>query len=164
MDDPTLLAFGLVSKDNEGIAVGEPAPDTELTRLHGGAPATLADYRGKWALVNFWASWCRPCRDEAPILESFYRRNRGRGVDIVGVDTQDLSGDAEAFVREFDLTYPQLRDGTGDFSQEQLGTTGVPESFLLDPRGRLVLHALGPVSEDYLRSNLLPNLEGRATG
>ena len=146
--------------------IGQQAPETKLPPLEGVDLPGLdsSDFIGKVTLVNVWASWCVPCRTESPTLERFYKAHRGPDFTILGIDTNDLTGDASAFLRRYGITYPQLRDGSGDFSRDQLGTTGVPESFLLDPRGRLVLHALGPVSDDYLRSNLLPNLEGRTTG
>jgi cytochrome c biogenesis protein CcmG/thiol:disulfide interchange protein DsbE len=161
-----LLAYGLLKKSSDSLAIGDPVPDAgaELPRLGGDGTASLADYRGRWVLVNVWASWCVPCRTESPALERFFDAHRGPDFTILGIDTNDLSGDAIAFLRRYGVTYPQLRDGSGDFSQEQLGTTGVPESFLVDPRGRLILHALGPVGDDYLRLNVLPHLNGRATG
>jgi cytochrome c biogenesis protein CcmG, thiol:disulfide interchange protein DsbE len=122
----------------------------------------LAAYRGKPLVVNFWASWCTPCRDESPALERFYRAHAGQRFTILGIDSNDLSGDALSFVRKYRITYPHLRDGSGEYSQEELGTTGVPESFLVGPDGRLVLHRLGPVTTDYLDSNVAPYLTGKA--
>jgi cytochrome c biogenesis protein CcmG/thiol:disulfide interchange protein DsbE len=110
-----------------------------------------------------WASWCTPCREESPTLERFYEEHRKRDFVVLGVDTQDLSGDALKFVREYGVTYPQLHDPEGDYADD-LGTTGVPESFLVDPQGQLVLHRPGPVTADYLDSNVLPYLMGRSTG
>ena len=159
-----LLAFGLLKKGGSALAVGEPIPSatTELPRLDGGGTGSLADYRGRWLLVNVWASWCDPCRTESPALERFYRAHGGPDFTILGVDTNDLTDDALGFVRRYGITYPQLRDGTGDFAQEQLGTTGVPESFLIEPDGDLVLHSLGPVTDAYLRQNVAPYLMGEA--
>ncbi len=93
-------------------------------------------------LVNVWASWCLPCRDEAPALEAFYRehkdQNQGPDLEVLGVDTQgDNAEEALAFVDEFELSYPQLHDGAGDYAEEALNTTGVPESFLVAPDGTL---------------------------
>jgi thiol-disulfide isomerase/thioredoxin len=159
-----LLAFGLLKKSSDSLAIGDPVPDatTELPRLDGDGTAALADYRGRWVLVNVWASWCVPCRTESPALQRFYEAHRGRAFTILGIDSNDLSDDALAFERRYAITYPQVRDGTGDYSQGQLGTTGVPESFLISPQGKLVLHSLGPVSDEYLRSNVLPYLQGGA--
>ncbi|MGH2991016.1 MAG: TlpA family protein disulfide reductase [Solirubrobacterales bacterium] len=147
-----LLGFGLATKESEGIAVGEPAPEAELSSLEGEGTGSIAEYRGKWVVVNFWASWCTPCRDEAPALQRFYEENRDRGLVVLGIDTQDLSEDALDFVREFDLTYPQLRDPDSDspLSEEAFGATGLPESYVIDPRGDLALIRRGPVDEEYL--------------
>jgi thiol-disulfide isomerase/thioredoxin len=98
-----LLAFGLDAKNGAQIAVGEPAPDGAVETLDGTGEVSLADHRGRWILLNFWASWCEPCRTEAPAIERFADQNPD--VVVIGMDTEDLSGDAEDFVREFDLTY-----------------------------------------------------------
>ena len=157
-----LLGYGLLNKSAEALEPGEAVPATSLPRLDGEGSGSIADYRGRWVLVNVWASWCTPCRDESPALERFYRAHRDRRFTILGIDSNDLSDDALSFVRKYGITYPQLRDGSGDFSQQELGTTGVPESFLVGPDGRLVLHRLGPVTGDYLDSNVVPYLTGEA--
>lgn len=155
-----LLGFGLLSKGSAGVTIGEPAPDGPLPRLSGNGEGSLADYRGRWVLVNFWASWCDPCREEAPALERLQRDRAGPRFTVLGIDTRDLSGDGRAFVREFDLTYPQLRDGDGQ-AGEEFGTTGVPENFLVDPQGRVRLLRRGPVTEEYLRRYVIPMLPER---
>jgi len=154
-----LLTFGLLSKGSSGLALGEAAPASPLPRLEGGGSGSLADYRGRWVLVNFWASWCVPCREEAPALERFQRRHADADFTVLGIDSRDLSGDGRAFVERFGLTYPQLRDGDGDAAAEY-GTTGVPENFLVDPRGRVRLLVRGPVSEEYLDRYVAPLLPG----
>jgi cytochrome c biogenesis protein CcmG/thiol:disulfide interchange protein DsbE len=92
-----LLGFGLLSKGEATIAVGEPVPDRELPVLGGAGQRSIADYRGNWVLVNLWASWCVPCRQEAPELDEFARRYRERGVAVLGINVQDNSDDALAF-------------------------------------------------------------------
>lgn len=154
-----LLTVGLLSKGSSRIALGEPAPTAPLPRLDGGGSGSLADYRGRWVLVNFWASWCIPCREEAPALESFQRQYSGDDFTVLGIDSRDLSGDGRAFVGRFGLSYPQLRDGNGDAAHEY-GTTGVPENFLVDPRGKVRLLVVGPISEEYLDRYVAPLLSG----
>jgi cytochrome c biogenesis protein CcmG/thiol:disulfide interchange protein DsbE len=154
-----LLAFGLLSKGSTGVDLGEEEPAGALPNLEGKGSGSLADYRGHWVLVNFWASWCGPCREEAPVLESFQRRHGGGRFTVLGIDTRDLSGDGRRFVRQYGLTYPQLRDGNGQRAHD-FGTTGVPENFLIDPRGKLRLLRRGPVTEEYLRQYVAPLLPG----
>jgi cytochrome c biogenesis protein CcmG, thiol:disulfide interchange protein DsbE len=150
-----LLAFGLTTKGSDALAVGEPVPDPELPHLDGSGSGSLADYRGDWVLVHVWASWCVPCRDESPALQSFHERHSGDGFTVLGVDTEDTTEAGLEFVDEFELTYPQLHDGPGEYKDE-LATTGVPESFLVDPEGELALHRPGPVTEEYLREAVQP--------
>jgi len=157
-----LLGYGLLNKSAKALEPGERVPATVLPKLDGHGTGSVADYRGRWVLVNVWASWCVPCRDESPALERFYRAHRGQRFTVLGVDSNDLSDDALKFVRRYGVTYPQLRDGSGDFSQGELGTTGVPESFLVGPDGKLALHRLGPVTPAYLDSNVVPYLTGKA--
>lgn len=152
-----LLVFGLVNKGTSGLTVGDTAPVEPLPRLEGGGSESLADYRGRWVLVNFWASWCLPCRDEAPALERFQRQHGGPGFTVLGIDSRDLSSDGLAFVEEYGLSYPQLRDGDGDAAKDY-GTTGVPENFLVDPRGKVRLLVRGPISEEQLREEVAPLL------
>jgi cytochrome c biogenesis protein CcmG, thiol:disulfide interchange protein DsbE len=154
-----LLTFGLLSKGSSGVGLNQAAPTGALPRLGGGGSQSLAAYRGRWALVNFWASWCVPCREEAPVLERFQRRYGGRRFTVVGIDTRDLSGDGRGFARRYGLTYPQLRDGDGAMAHD-FGTTGVPENFLIDPAGRLRLARRGPVTAAYLRRYVAPLLPG----
>jgi cytochrome c biogenesis protein CcmG, thiol:disulfide interchange protein DsbE len=154
-----LLGFGLLSKGGASIEVGEAAPNGALPRLDGNGTGSVSDYRGKWVLVNFWASWCVPCRDESPALESFYRRHRAQRFVVLGIDTRDLTGDGRKFVEQYGVSYPQLRDGDGDAAHD-FGTTGVPESFLVDPKGRLVLIRRGPVDEEYLDQFVAPLIRG----
>ncbi|HMI81516.1 MAG TPA: TlpA disulfide reductase family protein [Solirubrobacterales bacterium] len=152
-----LLVFGLVSKGSAGIAVGEVAPAKPLPRLEGDGDGSLADYRGRWVLVNFWASWCLPCREEAPALERFQRQHGGPGFTVLGIDSRDLTEDGRDFVAQYELSYPQLRDGDGDAAHEY-GTTGVPENYLVDPAGKVRLLVRGPVSEEWLRDEVAPLL------
>jgi len=154
-----LLAFGLVAKNGAQIAVGETAPDGTVETLDGTGEASLADHQGKWILLNFWASWCEPCRTEAPAIEKFSKDNPD--VVVIGMDTEDLSGDAQDFVREFGLTYEMLHDGDGD-RKDAYGIFALPETFLIDPDGKLALIQRGPVDEKFLNEQVKPLITGEA--
>jgi cytochrome c biogenesis protein CcmG, thiol:disulfide interchange protein DsbE len=156
-----LLGFGLLSKGEAKIAVGDPVPDRVLPVLGGPGQSSIAEYKDRWVLVNLWASWCIPCRQEAPVLDRFARQYRRHGVDVLGINVQDNSGDALAFLREYGVDYPQLRS-IGDERSEAFGSTGVPENFLVDPRGHLALIWRGPVDESFLEQQVVPIVEGHS--
>lgn len=156
-----LLGFGLLSKGETKIAVGEPVPDRTLPVLGGAGEGSIGDYRGRWVLVNLWASWCGPCREEAPALDDFAQRYRKLGVSVLGINVQDNSDDALAFLRDNGVAYRQLRS-VGDERSAAFGSTGVPENFLVDPRGRLALIWRAPVDETFLEQEIVPILEGRS--
>jgi cytochrome c biogenesis protein CcmG, thiol:disulfide interchange protein DsbE len=151
-----LLGYGLLSKSNSSLAVGDRAPDKELTRLGGPGTGDIADYRGKWVFVNFWASWCAPCKEEAPALESFQDANSPHNFTVLGINLDDTTGDAQEFVQRYGLTYPQLREGDGSDRRDAYGMTGFPESFLINPQGNVALIRRGPVDDQYLQQNVLP--------
>ena len=139
--------FGLliwkVAKDDSGaagkLAKGEHpvAPAFTLDRLDGSGPLALTSLRGKAVIVNFWASWCVPCKDEAPALQATFERHRKDGLVVVGVDVEDFTQDARRFAKRFGLTYPIVRD-TKKSTIGKWGVTGYPETFFVDRQGRLV--------------------------
>jgi len=153
-----LLGYGLLTKGEEKLAVGQPIPDTELSTLDGEGTGSIGDYRGEWVLVNVWASWCDPCRDESPALQRFHEEHQDSGFTVLGIDSRDVSSEGLAFVEEFGLTYPQLHDSEGDVPDD-LGMTGFPESFLVDPEGKVALAQPGPVSDAYLEETVAPMIE-----
>lgn len=136
------LTWGLVTSGSGGLSEGDAVPVATLPTLPPGSEASVEDFRGGWVLLNIWASWCLPCRDESPALEQFEKKNR-ESISVLGVDTRDLSGDAMDFLEQYDINYAQIRDASGDYADD-LKTTGVPESFLIDPEGNLVSHYSGP--------------------
>jgi cytochrome c biogenesis protein CcmG, thiol:disulfide interchange protein DsbE len=162
-----LLAAGLFIKTRPKAVAGTTAPDFALPLL--GGPETLAsrDLKGAPAVVvNFWASWCVPCREEAPNLEATWRQYRAQGVRFLGVNVQDSPEDALAFVKEFGISYPSVRDANLDL-YGAFGVRGVPETFFLDLRWRFVSFArgvelgsrgptkiLGAISRPVLRSRI----------
>jgi cytochrome c biogenesis protein CcmG/thiol:disulfide interchange protein DsbE len=145
-----LSLFGLlawkVTSGEETARVGEAAPPIDLPELDGTGRVTTAAFRGRPAVINFWASWCGPCRDEAPLLEAAWREYRSRGVVVLGIDTRDFISDGRAFVKRFGLTYPNGYDGKGTLA-ERFGLTGFPETFVIDGEGRIVEHVVGPVED-----------------
>lgn len=150
-----LLAFGLLSKGNTALSVGDPVPTKKLPMLGANRTGEVADYRGRWVLVNLWASWCIPCRAEAPVLERLWRTERKRGLTVLGINVQDNSSDALSFIHTYDLSFPQLRS-VGSEMSAAFGTSAVPENFLVDPRGRLAWHWPGPVNERLLEEHVIP--------
>lgn len=155
-----LLGFGLLSKGDSRVAVGDPVPDKRLPTLDGKRQVAIADYRGRWVLVNLWASWCPPCRSEAPTLERFARSRGDHSVAVVGINVQDNSEDALAFLESYPASYPQLRS-IGNERSDAFGTLGVPENFLVDPNGRVALVLPGPVDEQILEEQVIPVTEGK---
>ncbi|OGB95811.1 MAG: hypothetical protein A2Z31_04825 [candidate division NC10 bacterium RBG_16_65_8] len=109
----------------------------------GGTPIRLSDHRGKVVLLNFWATWCPPCRAEMPSMETLYQVYRGRGLAILAI-SNDVSGKSavEPFVRERGLTFPILLNPEGDVFA-QYGVRGLPTSYLVDRRGRVVSAEIG---------------------
>jgi peroxiredoxin len=150
-----LLGFGLIDKNEEAIAVGDQAPEAELTKLDSGGPASLEDYRGQWVLVNFWSSWCKPCRTESPDLQEFQDAHADE-LAVVGINLEDASDDAKAFVAEFGLTYPQLRAADNRQIREDYGMVARPENFLIDPEGKIALIQRGPVNAAILEDRVEP--------
>jgi cytochrome c biogenesis protein CcmG/thiol:disulfide interchange protein DsbE len=150
-----LLIWGL-GKRSAGTVGNAPiqaraAPEFRLPLFDGGV-FTFAEARGKPMLINFWASWCLPCEDEAPALERAFRTYRGRVV-FLGVDVQDTEANGRAFVDKFGVSYPNGRDASGEIAVEY-GMSGVPETYFVDRDGRLVRKWQGPLDDARLRAYL----------
>jgi cytochrome c biogenesis protein CcmG, thiol:disulfide interchange protein DsbE len=159
-----LLAYGLVQNEpdrslDRALARGErePAPALELPKLGGAGKASLADYRGRVVVLNFWGTWCKPCKDESPLLERWHRRIRDRGATVLGVDMLDVTSDAENFIADYGLTYPMLKDRDGD-GIEAFGVIQYPETFVIDRQGRIAAIRRGPVDDSFMRSSVEPLL------
>lgn len=127
---------------------GRAAPAFRLRSLDGSV-AELADYRGKYVLLNFWASWCGPCRGETPALQAFFERE-SPGLVVVGVNQQEGPDTARAFTEQFAVTYPIVLDRDGQVSGAYRVSTGLPVSFLIDPEGVIRRVHLGALTEDDL--------------
>ena len=150
-----LLVYGVAGVGgsttlDDAVKRGErpEAPVRELPDLDGGT-ASLADYAGKPVLLNFWASWCEPCKEEAPMLELAHRRLQAEGGAVLGVTVSDQSDDSRAFLKEFGLSFPSLRDVEGKLGRDY-GTTGVPETFAIDREGRIAAISRGAVNQSFV--------------
>ncbi|HEU5155441.1 MAG TPA: TlpA disulfide reductase family protein [Streptosporangiaceae bacterium] len=129
----------------------KPAPRVRGTTLDG-EPFDLAALRGKVVVVNFWASWCAPCRGEAPALEQVYREHKSRGVEFAGVDIKDDREPARAFVRKFKVGYPSIVDPDGQVTLafRDVPPNAVPSTLILDRQGRIAARVIGATTYDRL--------------
>ncbi|HEV7919073.1 MAG TPA: TlpA disulfide reductase family protein [Solirubrobacterales bacterium] len=157
-----LLVYGVVQtkgggKIDEAIAEGkrEPAKVRPVRLLDENRSTSLAEYRGKVVLLNFWASWCKPCQEESPAIERAYRRYKDKGFIVLGADVDDLSEDARAFVRKYKLSYPIMRYGSSNATKD-FGTRAFPESFVIDRRGRVAALQRFQVDDKWLNENIAP--------
>ncbi|HEY8866184.1 MAG TPA: TlpA disulfide reductase family protein [Solirubrobacteraceae bacterium] len=178
-----LLAYGLLTKAtnttiDDSLAKSKPvaAPSIDLPVLQRGSAASqigarafadgkisLRELRGAPVVLNFWASWCTPCREEAPRLERAWRSQSTRGALFVGLNMQDITDDARAFMRQYHTSYLNIRDRANDVAH-RYGVTGLPETFFIDARGRVVGHVIGVVSGTQLRAGITSAETGRPAG
>jgi cytochrome c biogenesis protein CcmG/thiol:disulfide interchange protein DsbE len=177
-----LLVYGVMAKRPDktiDTALAErhsaPAPGFSLNVLTNGHAGLLAatwsraaadgrvalsELRGTPVVVNFWASWCDPCRVEAPVLERGWRAARNRGVLFVGLNQQDVHEDALAFMRRFGHDFPSVRDPSNATSR-RWGVTGIPETFFISRQGQVVGHVIGTVTAAQLADGVSAALAGR---
>ncbi len=158
----SLLVYGLAAGgaerragESSQLGEGSPAPALSLPLLTGAGQGSLAEHRGKVVVLNFWASWCEPCRDESPLLQRWHERISKSGGTVVGVDVLDVSDDAKAFATRHRLRYPLLRDGDGD-TLKDFEVAGQPWTFVIGRDGRIAAVRRGPVDEGFMRAEVLP--------
>ena len=174
-----LLAYGLTTKAtnstiDDALSRGEavPAPGFSLSALADGKDAgpawrkaaadgevELAELRGTPLVVNFWASWCDPCRAEAKVLQRAWNEQDG-GVLMLGLDAQDAREDARDFIAQFGITFPHVRD-PGNDTQRAWGVTGLPETYFIGADGRVVGHVIGTVDDAQLRDGIAAAKAGK---
>jgi cytochrome c biogenesis protein CcmG, thiol:disulfide interchange protein DsbE len=163
-----LLTYGVASVGpdtsiDESLQSGErvEAPVRDLPRLGAAGTGSLADHAGKVVVLNIWASWCDPCTSEMPLLQRTHDRIADRGGIVLGIDTQDATDAALAFLRENRISFPSLRDREREYGRD-LGVSGYPETFVIDREGRIAALRRGPVTQEWLDAELEPLLEERA--
>ena len=179
-----LLVYGVTAQSpnktiDDALSRGQTtlAPSFRLAELQGGLLGTrlrpklapvfrrpsvgLKDLRGTPIVLNFWASWCVPCQEEAPTLERAWRQQaRPRGVLFLGLDMQDVTTDARGFMRKYAIDYPNIRDPSNDVAR-RYGVTGVPETFVIAASGQIVGHVIGASSRAQLSAGIEAALAGR---
>ncbi len=143
------------------LSVLWPHAETWPAKLRGALAddrVSLSELRGYPVVMNFWASWCVPCKAEAPRLVASAQRHAGEVV-FLGVDVQDLKGDARSFLERYKTNYVSVRDG-GSSTYANYGLTGLPETYYLDARGRVVDHAVGEISPEELEAGIASAIAG----
>jgi peroxiredoxin len=147
------LIANRTSGDN-GVQPGKPAPDFELYTLDG-QKARLSDYKGKRVIVNFWATWCPPCREEMPDMQKFYESYKDAEIEILAVNLLESGSKEEtiAFAEEFDIRFPILLDENGQVSNVYKATA-IPTSYLIDSNGIVQHKIIGAMSYSWMVSQV----------
>jgi cytochrome c biogenesis protein CcmG/thiol:disulfide interchange protein DsbE len=135
--------------------LGKPAPDFTLAALSSKAEPSihLASLKGKPLVINFWASWCGPCADEAPLLQTAWQHGHTQGVTFIGIDYQDTQSAGLSFLQQHNITYPSVIDPNGD-TAINYGVTGTPETFFIDRQGVIVATVRSQITAQQLQTDL----------
>ena len=137
------------------VQVNFPAPELTLTDTQS-VSRSLADYRGQVVLVNLWATWCQPCKEEMPTLQSFYDKHRKNGFVIIAVNDGDPTADVLQFMKDYELTFPIWLDPTYIATEQSFKTLNLPSSFVIDRGGTTQLMWVGGISRGMLEKHVIP--------
>ncbi|TLN08520.1 TlpA family protein disulfide reductase [bacterium] len=136
----------------------EQAPELDFTvKKLDGSPVALSSLRGQVVLVNFWATWCTPCKEEMPLLQAYYDAHKEDGFVLVGINVSDDVEDAQAFISQYGYTFPVWSDAAGNVLID-LNMNGLPASLVVDAQGRLVKRWIGPLAQEDLDQVITPLL------
>jgi cytochrome c biogenesis protein CcmG, thiol:disulfide interchange protein DsbE len=138
------------------------APNFTLPRLSGTGDVSLQSFRGKVVLLNFWASWCAPCREEAPLFNQIQSHYGSRGVAVVGVDSQDFASAARSFARELHVNYTLVHDSSNNVTNRWGVSSGFPVTFVINRRGAVQKVFVTEVTGNMLQRAMQPLLGGAA--
>jgi cytochrome c biogenesis protein CcmG, thiol:disulfide interchange protein DsbE len=152
-----VVAFQMWQSHAGSLRVGQAVPDFTV-KTFDGQSYHLADLRGKVVVINFWASWCQPCRAEAPELEDTWRQYKDQGVLFLGIGYADTDTEAAAYLRQYDITYPNGAD-LGTRISQAYRITGVPETYVVDKAGRLAFSRQLPTTQAELTAAIEPLLK-----
>ena len=145
---------GLVTNNKFGeISIEQRSAPEFTVESVDGETVSLSGLRGKVVMLDFWSSWCPPCRREAPVLAQMYREYEGKNVEFIGVAIWDNPKKIPLYIQEFGLTYPNVLDERGKIAIDY-GVVGIPEKFFIDTRGNLVRKFSGPIEPESLRAAL----------
>ncbi|WP_233548109.1 TlpA disulfide reductase family protein [Rummeliibacillus sp. POC4] len=147
-------------ENESGLKVGQTAPDFTLKTLDG-KEAKLSDYRGKKVILNFWATWCPPCKAEIPHMEKYYKKSaKDDNVEILAVNLKKSDKDEDYikdFVKSYDMTYPVLLDTDGE-QQEQYQIVTIPTTYFIDTKGKIQTTITGPMDQKKM-SDIIANIK-----
>ncbi len=131
---PLAVLLACTSFTASAVDVGKPAPQFTLPTLQHGQPTTLASYAGKIIYLDFWASWCAPCRTSFPLLDGLHKKLKAQGFEVIGINLDEEKAKAEEFIKELPVGFTVLHDGKGEWA-DQYVVESMPTSFIIDKHG-----------------------------
>ena len=140
------------------IEVDYPAPELTLTDIHG-VERSLADYQGQVVLINLWATWCEPCKEEMPALQAFHDKHSSEGLTVIAINDGDPAADVVQFVKDLELTFPVWLDPTYIATEKAFKTMGLPSSFVIDRSGMVRLYWIGAIDATNLKLSVIPIIQ-----